>query len=47
MPWHKFLREAVAPSSLAVSKARLDGAWSTLGQWKMSVPWQGVEQDEI
>ena len=30
--WHRVPREAVAaPGSLAVSKARLDRAWSTLG----------------
>ena len=27
-PWHRFPREAVAAPSLAVSKARLDGALS-------------------
>uniref|UniRef100_A0A8C3QZH8 Interleukin 10 receptor subunit beta n=1 Tax=Cyanoderma ruficeps TaxID=181631 RepID=A0A8C3QZH8_9PASS len=31
-----------APGSLAVPKARLDtGAWSSLGQWEVSLPWQG------
>ncbi|XP_063253704.1 uncharacterized protein LOC134550794 [Prinia subflava] len=31
-PWHRFPREAVAaPVSLEVPKARLDGAWNTLG----------------
>jgi len=29
-PWHRLPREAVAASSLAVFKARLDGAWSNL-----------------
>lgn len=29
--WHRLPREAVAASSLEVSKARLDGAWSNLG----------------
>ncbi|KFQ07764.1 hypothetical protein N330_13091, partial [Leptosomus discolor] len=28
--WHRLPREAVAAPSLAVSKARLDGAWSSL-----------------
>lgn len=28
-------------------KARLDGVWSNLGQWKMSLPWQGVEWDGV
>ncbi|NXR81797.1 KLH18 protein, partial [Pycnonotus jocosus] len=43
-----FLRERAAggaPGSLAVPKARLD-TWITLGQWKVSLPWQGVELDE-
>jgi len=35
--WHRLPREAVAAPSLAVSKARLDGALSTLGWWKMSL----------
>ena len=30
-PWHRFPREAVAAPSLAVSKARLDGALRNLG----------------
>ena len=30
-PWHRFPREAVAAPSLAVFKARLDGALSNLG----------------
>ena len=29
-PWHRLPREAVAAPSLAVFKARLDGAWSNL-----------------
>ena len=38
-PWHRVPREAVAaPGSLEVPKARLDGAWSSLGQWKVSLP---------
>ena len=32
---------------LEVSQARLDGAWSSLGQWKVSLPWQGVGLDEF
>ena len=37
--WHRVPREAVAaPGSLEVSKARLDGVWSSLGQWKVSLP---------
>ena len=30
-PWHKLPREAVPAPSLAVSKAKLDGALSNLG----------------
>jgi len=37
-PWPRLPREAVAASSPAVLKARLDGTWSTLGWWKMSLP---------
>jgi len=33
--------EAVAAPSLAVFKARLDGALSTLGWWKRSLPIAG------
>jgi len=33
--WHWLPREAVAAPSLAVFKARLDGALSTLIWWKM------------
>ena len=41
-PWHKVPREAVAASGpLEVSKASLDGAWSILGQWKVSLPKAG------
>jgi len=29
-PWHRLPREAVGAHSLAVFKARLDGAWSNL-----------------
>jgi len=36
--WHRLPREAVAAPSLAVFKARMDGALSTLGWWKMSLP---------
>ena len=42
-PWHRVPRAAVAaPGSLAVSQARVDGAWSSLGQWKVTLPWQEV-----
>jgi len=37
-PWPRLPREAGAAPSLAGFKARLDGAWSTLGWWK---GWQG------
>ena len=41
-------REAVAAPSLAVSKARLDGALSTLGWWKGSLLMAGgLEPDEL
>jgi len=36
-PWHRLPREAVAAPSLAVFKARLDGALSNLVWWKMSL----------
>ena len=35
--WSRLPREAVAAPSLAGFKARLDGALSTLGWWKMSL----------
>ena len=35
--WHRLPREAVAAPSLAVFKARLDGALSTLVWWKVSL----------
>jgi len=35
--WHRLLREAVAAPSLAVFKARLDGALSNLVWWKVSL----------
>jgi len=37
-PWPRLPREAVAAPSLAVFKARLDGALSSLVWWKMSLP---------
>jgi len=38
----------VAAPSLAVSKARLDGACSTLGWWKGSLPKAGrLEPDDL
>ena len=37
-PWPRLPREAVVARSLAVLKARLDGALSTLGWWKGSLP---------
>jgi len=39
--WPRFPREAVAAPSLAVSKARLDGALSTLVWWRCPCSWQG------
>jgi len=35
--WPRLPREAVAAPSLAVFKARLDGALSILGWWEMSL----------
>ena len=47
-PWHRFPREAVAAPSLAVFKARLDGALSNLAQWKVSLPMAGgLELDDL
>jgi len=39
--WPRLTREAVAATSLAVLKARLDGALSNLGWWKVSLPMAG------
>ena len=47
-PWPRLPREAVAAPSLAVLKARLDGALSTLGWWEMSLLMAGgLEPDEL
>jgi len=40
-PWPRLPREAVAAPSLAGFKGRLDGALSTLGWWKGSLPRAG------
>jgi len=40
-PWPRLPREVVAAPSLAVLKARLDGAWSNLGWWKGSLSMAG------
>ena len=40
--WPRLPREAVAAPSLAGFKARLDGALSTLGWWKMSLLMAGA-----
>jgi len=40
-PWHRLPREAVAARSLAVFKARLDGALSNVVWWKVSLPMAG------
>jgi len=40
-PWPRLPREAVAAPSLAVFKARLDGALSSLVWWKVSLPMAG------
>jgi len=39
--WHRLPREAVDAPSLAVFKARLDGALSNLVWWKVSLPMAG------
>jgi len=39
--WHSLPREAVAATSLAAFKARLDEALSNLILWKMSLPMAG------
>jgi len=47
-PWPRLPREAVAAPSLAGFKARLDGALSTLGWWKMSLLMAGgLEPDGL
>jgi len=47
-PWPRLPREAVAAPSLAGFKARLDGALSSLGWWKMSLLLAGgLEPDEL
>ena len=47
-PWPRLPREAVAAPSLAVFKARLDGALSTLVWWKLSLLMAGgLEQDGL
>jgi len=46
--WHRLPREAVAAPSLAVFKARLDGALSTLVWWKLSLLMAGgLEPDHL
>ena len=47
-PWPRLPREAVAAPSLAVLKARLDGALSNLVWWKMSLLMAGgLEPDDL
>jgi len=47
-PWHRLPREAVSAPSLAVFKARLDGALSNLVRWKVSLPMAGgLEPDDL
>jgi len=47
-PWPRLPREAVAAPSLAVFKARLDGALRNLGWWKVSLPVAGgLEPDDL
>ena len=47
-PWPRLPREAAAPLSLAGLKARLDGALSTPGWWRGSLPVAGgLELDDL
>ena len=39
--WPRLPRAAVGAPPLAVFKARLDGAWSNLGWWEVSLPVAG------
>jgi len=39
--WNRLPREAAGAPSLAVFKARLDGAWSNLVWWKVSLTMAG------
>ena len=46
--WNRLSREVVAAPSLAVFKARLDGALSNLVWWKVSLPMtQGLEVNDL
>jgi len=46
--WHRLPGEAVDAPSLAVFKARLDGALSNLVQWQVSPPMAGgLERDDL
>jgi len=46
--WNRLPREAVAAPSLAVWKARLDGALSNLVWWKVSLPRAArLESDDL
>jgi len=46
-PWAGLPRGAVAAPSLAVLKARLDGAGSTLGWWEGSLPLAGGWNEKV
>lgn len=41
MPWHRLHRAVVAAPSLGASKVRLDGAWTNLGEWNVSLSMTG------
>jgi len=46
--WRRLPREAVAAPSLAVFRARLDGALSNLVWWEVSLPMAGgVERGDL
>jgi len=47
-PWHRLPREAVAAPSMAVVKARLDEALSSVVLWKVSLSMAvGLELDDL
>ena len=46
--WHRLPRESVDAPSLAVFRARLDGALANLVKWKVSLPVAGrLELDDL
>lgn len=46
--WRRLPREAVVAPSFEVVKARLDGAWSNLSWWEVSLSMaEGLELDDL